>query len=212
MSKFNLVTDARLGQGAYSSNNSGNSATIDGWKPIEVVLTKGEKFSNTFGAQLYQKEGQYKVVFRGTEGNLADWAQNLKYGTFQWSDEFKDTVAFMAKAVVQIAGEKTGGDVGRAAKLFTTTGHSQGGFQAELAALMFGVKGTSLDGMGSTGVVAQFRAELNKAMQDNGAGDLVRTDAVLTLKNEDFLTRIYTAVGRLGVHAGVNDPQWLLAA
>jgi len=59
--------------------------------------------------------------------------------------------------VVQIAGEKTGGDVGRAAKLFTTTGHSQGGFQAELAALMFDVKCTSLDGMGATGVAAQFR-------------------------------------------------------
>ena len=211
MSNFNLLTDARLAKGTYSSNNQSNTDVIDGWRPIVVKLDPGQELSKTFGAQLYQKEGQYKVVFRGTEGNLADWAQNLKYGTFQWSDEFKDTVAFMAKAVVQVAKEQDK-TVQEAAKLFTTTGHSQGGFQAELAALMFGVKGTSLDGMGSTGVVAQFRAELNKAMQDNGAGDLVRTDAVLTLKNEDFLTRIYTAVGRLGVHAGVNDPQWLLAA
>lgn len=139
MSNFNLVTDARLSQGAYYSNNSSASSTIDGWRPKEVILKPGEKFSETFGAQLYEKDGQYKVVYRGTEGNLSDWAQNFKYGTFQWSDEFKDTVAFMAKAVMHVAREqdKTPAE---AAKLFTTTGHSQGGFEAELAALMFGVK------------------------------------------------------------------------
>lgn len=103
MSNFNLVTDARLSQAAYFCNNSGAAAAIDGWRPKEVILKPGEKFSETFGAQLYEKDGQYKVVYRGTEGNLADWAQNFKYGTFQWSDEFKDTVAFMAKAVAQIA-------------------------------------------------------------------------------------------------------------
>ncbi len=212
MSNFNLVTDARLAQGSYFSNNQSNTAVIDGWNPILVKLDPGQELSKTFGAQLYQKDGQYKVVFRGTEGNVSDWAQNLKYGTFQWSDEFKDTVAFMAKAVVQVANEKFGGRVEEAVQVFTTTGHSQGGFQAELAALMFGVKGTSLDGMGSTGVVAQFRTELNKAMQDNGAGDLIRTDEVLTLKNDDFLTRIYTAVGRLGVHTGETDGAWSWSA
>ena len=216
MSNFNLVTDARLADGSYRRNNSGGTATIDGWRPVQVRSSNGQPldpktFSSTFGAQLYEKDGKYKVVFRGTEGNMADWAQNLKYATFQMSDEFKDTVAFMAKAVVQIAKEQDK-TVQEAAKLFSTTSHRQGGFQAELAALMFGVKGTSLDGMGATGVVAQFRAELNKVMQDNGAASLVRTDEVLRLSPEEFLTRIYPAVGRLGVHAGVNDPQWLLAA
>ncbi|WP_297726269.1 Mbeg1-like protein [Limnohabitans sp. Rim8] len=207
MSNFNLVTDARLGQGSYSSNNQGNTAVIDGWKPV-YVDSKDTKFSTTFGAQLYQKDGQYKVVFRGTEGNMADWAQNLKYGSFQWSDEFKDTIAFMAKAVVQVAREEFRGDLELAKARFTTTGHSQGGFQAELAALLFGVKGTSLDGMGATGVAAQFRADLNKVMTDNGAGDLIRAGEKLTLTTEDFLTRIYTAVGRLGVHAGDTDGAW----
>ena len=56
MSNFNLVTDARLAQGSYFSNNQSNTAVIDGWKPVYV------------------------------------------YGTSKWSDEFKDTVAFMAKA------------------------------------------------------------------------------------------------------------------
>jgi hypothetical protein len=95
MSNFNLVTDARLAQGVYSSNNSGSTKVIDGWRPI-YVDPQDLKLSTTFGAQLYKNDaGQYKVVFRGTEGNLADWAQNLKYGTFQWSDEFKDTVALL---------------------------------------------------------------------------------------------------------------------
>jgi len=142
---------------------------------------------------------------------MADWAQNLKYGSFQWSDEFKDTIAFMAKAVVQVAKE-TRQSLKDAAQLFTTTGHSQGGFEAELAALLFGVKGTSLDGMGATGVAAQFRAELNKVMTDNGAGDLIRTGEKLTLTSEDYLTRIYTAVGRLGVHAGDTDGAWTWSA
>lgn len=206
MRNFNLATDAGLAQGSYSSNNQSNTQVIDGWRPV-YVDPEDVKFSPTFGAQLYEKDGQYKVVYRGTEGNLADWAQNFKYGTFQWSDEFKDAVAFMAKAVLQVAKEqdKTPAE---AAKLFTTTGHSQGGFQAELAALMFGIKGTSLDGMGATGVVAQFRAELNQVMQENGVGELIRTDAELTLKSEDYLTRIYTAVGRLGVHAGETDGAW----
>jgi hypothetical protein len=111
MSKFNLVTDARLANGSYSSNNQSNTAVIDGWRPVQILSPNGEplkanEFSKTFGAQLYEKDGQYKVVYRGTEGNLADWETNIKYGTFQWSDEFKDTVAFMAKAVVQVAREQ----------------------------------------------------------------------------------------------------------
>lgn len=38
MSNFNLVTDARLAQGVYSSNNSASTDAIDGWRPIYVDL------------------------------------------------------------------------------------------------------------------------------------------------------------------------------
>ena len=98
MSNFNFVTDARLANGSYTSNNTAITATIDGWKPVVVELKAGEKFSDTFGAQLYEKDGQYKVVYRGTEGNLEDWKQNGNYGQNAWSEEWGDTVAFMAKA------------------------------------------------------------------------------------------------------------------
>ena len=206
MEKFNLVTDALISQASYESNNRADTKIIDGWKPYQVVSPDGQpldpaNFSPTFGAQLYEKNGEYKVVFRGTEGNLADWAQNFKFGTFQWSAEFKDTVAFMAKAVVQVAKENRE-SLQEAVERFTTTGHSQGGFQAELAALMFGVKGTSLDGMGATGVVRQFRAALNQEMQDNGAGELVGE------YSPEFKTRIFSMVGRLGIHTGETDGAW----
>jgi len=144
MSDFNVVTDARLSAGAYRSNNQSGTPIIDDWRPVELEKPARYDFSETFGAQLYEKDGLYKVAFRGTEGNLPDWATNLKYGTFQWSDEFRDAVVFVAKAVVRIA-EQTSKPVEEAAKLLSTTGHSQGGFLSELAALMFAVKGTSLD-------------------------------------------------------------------
>lgn len=85
MSNFNFVTDAKLSNGTYdqiknakgdlepAANNPLNTKVIDGWNPILVKLRPGEKFSDTFGAQLYEKDGQYKVVYRGTEGNLEDW-------------------------------------------------------------------------------------------------------------------------------------------
>lgn len=188
MSNFNLATDARLSQGSYYSNNSGVSSIIDGWRPKEVILKPGEKFSETFGAQLYEKDGQYKVVFRGTEGNLADWAQNFKYGTFQWSDEFKDAVAFMAKAVMQVAKEqdKTPAE---AAKLFTTTGHSQGGFEAELVSKMFGLPGTSQDGpvaIAITGTAGYQAAKVGIQAKESWA--------VLNGAMPDFLVRWYALI------------------
>ena len=140
MSDFNFLTDSRLARDVYQPVRS----EIDGWKPVDVNNEDRYKYTETFRAQLYQKGDHYKVVYRGTEGNLADWATNFRYGLFQWSDEFRDTVVFMAKAVVQVAKENRSSPQ-EAAKLFTVTGHSQGGFEGELDALMFGVKGTSLD-------------------------------------------------------------------
>ncbi len=45
-------------------------------------------------------------------------------------------------------------------------------------------------------------------MEENGVSDLIRTDEKLSLNSTDFQTRIYTAVGRLGVHAGETDGAW----
>jgi hypothetical protein len=40
MSNFNFVTDARLAKGTYTSNNTTNTATIDGWM-FEVAIPWG---------------------------------------------------------------------------------------------------------------------------------------------------------------------------
>jgi hypothetical protein len=215
MSNFEFVTDAKLSNGTYdqiknasgvlvpATNNPLNTKVIDGWKPIEVLLKKGEKFSDTFGAQLYEKDGQYKVVYRGTEGNLEDWKQNGKYGQNAWSEEWGDTVAFMAKAIKQVADTKFSGDVELAKERFSTTGHSQGGFEAQLASILFGVKGTSLDGMGAVDMAKAWRTKLE---------DIMRKEEVDTLVGQaeptvgQFMTRVYTVVGALGTHAG--DTNW----
>ena len=203
MSNFNFVTDARLANGSYSSNNTANTATIDGWKPVVVELNPGEEFSKTFGAQLYEKDGQYKVVYRGTEGNLEDWKQNGKYGQNAWSEEWGDTVAFMAKAIKQVADTQFRGDVELAKERFTTTGHSQGGFEAQLASILFGVKGTSLDGMGAVDMAKAWRTKLEDIMKKEGVADLVGQAAPTV---DQFMTRVYTVVGTLGTHAG--DTNW----
>lgn len=199
MSNFNFVTDARLANGSYTSNNTANTATIDGWKPVVVELKAGEKFSDTFGAQLYEKDGQYKVVYRGTEGNLEDWKQNGKYGQNAWSEEWGDTVAFMAKAIKQVADKHFRGDVELAKERFTTTGHSQGGFEAQLASILFGVKGTSLDGMGAVDMAKEWRTKLEDIMKKEEVGALVGQAAPTS---NQFMTRVFTVVGTLGMQAG----------
>jgi len=149
MSSFNILTDARLSSAVYQSNNRAGTEVIDGWRPVLVNLNE-YSLSKTFGAQLYKNDatGQYKVVFRGTEANINDWLQNLKYGTFRFSDEFRDAVVFTARAVLQVAQER-GKSPSEVIELFTTTGHSQGGFLAQWISVLFNVKGTSLDGMGA---------------------------------------------------------------
>jgi hypothetical protein len=199
MSNFNFVTDARLSNAAYSSNNSANTATIDGWVPVLVTLDPGEEFSKTFGAQLYEKDGQYKVVYRGTEFNLEDWKQNGKYSLGAWSPEWADTISFMAKAIKQVADIRFRGDVGLAKASFTTTGHSQGGFEAQLAAIMFGIKGTSLDGMGASTMAAKWTTIFEDIMKKEGVGDLTGQAAPTA---DQFMTRVFTVVGTLGVQAG----------
>ena len=165
MSGFNLLTDARLSSAVYQSNNLAGTKVIDGWRPVFVNLNV-YSVSKTFGAQLYKNDatGQYKVVFRGTEGNIDDWLQNLKYGTFRFSDEFRDAAVFMARAVLQVAQER-GKSPSEVIELFTTTGHSQGGFLAQLVSVLFNVKGTSLDGMGAlAGSVARRDCRASSAV------------------------------------------------
>jgi hypothetical protein len=197
---FNFLTDARLSRGVYTSNNQNNTPVIDGWRPIAVNMI-GYTSTPTFGAQLYEKDGQYKIVYRGTEiTSGSDWLANLAYQRHVPNDEFNDVVVFAARAMVQVTPQ--GGSLLQTASRFTTTGHSQGGFEAELISILFGVKGTSLDGMGAAGYAASFRDAFNQIMREQGAGDLVGNHVI---DSNSFATRIYTVIGRIGIHAGDTD-------
>ena len=204
---FNFVLDAKLAQGSYKSNNKENTAVIDGWQPVAVDL-KGYQPPTTFGAQLYKgPDGQYKLAFRGTEGTFADWAHNGLWGANQWSPEWEATARFTAAALKQIA-EASGISVDAAGAFLSTTGHSQGGFEAELAARLFGLRGSSLDGMGSNGIYAAFHTRLGGIIASEYGQSIQAADYVLP--DADFTTRIYTAVGRLGGHSG--DTSYALQA
>lgn len=198
-----LLTQARLAQAVYNSSNRSDTATIDGWSPVWVD-TAGLTLSSTFGAQLYERDGYYTLAFRGTQSNLSDWAQNIRYGMFSWSDEFADTIKFAVRSMQQIA-QQTHSTLALVSDRFQTTGHSQGGFEAELASTLLGIPGSSFDGMGAHGVAQQFSQLFDGILKEMGAHGLVLHTPMAT---SDFLTRIYSVVGRLGLHTGVTENAW----
>ena len=92
------------------------------------------------------------------------------------------------KAIRQVADEK-GIDFKDAAKRFTVTGHSQGGFEAELVSKMFGLPGTSQDGPGASrmiGTAGYQAAKAAIAAQEPGA--------VLDGAMPAFVARQYTLI------------------
>lgn len=198
-----VLTQARLAQAVYNSHNRSDTAVIDGWAPV-WVNTAGLNLSPTFGAQLYEREGAYTLAFRGTQANLSDWAQNIRYGAFAWSDEFADTVKFAVRSMQQIA-EQTQSTLALVSDRFQTTGHSQGGFEAELASTLLGIPGVSFDGMGAAGVTQQFKQLFDSMLEDMNASQLAQHTPLST---SDFLTRIYSVVGRLGLHTGTVENAW----
>ena len=144
----NLVLDAKLSKAAYDSYNQNNTPTVDGWTPILLASAYfvPAKSDPAFGAQLYQKGDQFKVVYRGTQLNLADWANNPYIGGV-WQQEMSDTIRFAGGALKYVMDTQIVSlDVAR--EKVSVTGHSQGGFQSELAAKFYGLPGTSLDGPG----------------------------------------------------------------
>jgi hypothetical protein len=195
-----FYVDSLLAQGAYRSNNQSNTPVIAGWTPIKV-----DGFTATdpsFGAQLYEKNGLYKIVYRGTENNLPDWITNLKYGgNFLWSNEFEDTVVFATRALKQIADAENFPFPENVRHRFSTTGHSQGGFEAQLSSALLNIPGTSIDGMGTFGTIANFNARFDQILRNNG----VVTTPLGGYSDIDFVTRIYTAVGRIGIHKGSTE-------
>lgn len=83
-----LVLDAKLSKAVYNSYNQNNTPVIEGWKPVQLVekYFKPLNADPQFGAQLYEKDGQFKVVYRGTQPG--DWrrvaARNDRHHPLCW--------------------------------------------------------------------------------------------------------------------------------
>lgn len=201
----NLVLDAQLSKDSYSVNNA-SSGVVNGWTRVAVNRyeqpTTVESGAN-FAAQMYQgADGTYKIAFRGTENPLGQGDRAMNVGGIvggNWTPEMQQAMDFTAKAIRQVADENKW-SFDRAAKLFTVTGHSQGGFEAELAAKMFGLAGTSQDGPGASRLIGTTGYNAAKA-----AIQAQEPGAVLDGGMPEFVARQYTiAIGGLNDHiAGV---------
>lgn len=198
----NLVLDAQLSKDSYTFNNSG-SGSSNGWARIAVTRyvqpTTVESGSN-FAAQMYQgSDGTYKIAFRGTASltGKGDTTQNVDgIVAGKWTPETQQAMEFTTLAIQQVAREK-GESFAIAAKRFTVTGHSQGGFEAELVSKMFGLPGTSQDGPGASrmiGTAGYQTAKVAIAAQEPGA--------VLDGAMPDFVARQYTLI------VGESIPTW----
>jgi hypothetical protein len=204
-----LVLDAKLSQAAYSSYNQSNTPVIDGWRPIKLedAFFRPSQADQQFGAQLYEKDGLYKVVYRGTQPNAADWANNPAIGGI-WQQEMTDTIRFAGGALRYVM-EREGKSLDEARDSLQTTGHSQGGFQSELAAKFYGLSGTSLDGPGMAQFILHpnFSNSLRVEQRSAGLEDLQNAYLI-----GNFDVRIYTAVGRLMVHEPGTNVSYSLSA
>ena len=197
----NLLLDAQLSKDSYTFNNSGSGAS-NGWTRMRVTeykLPTTVETGSNFAAQMYQgADGTYKIAFRGTasltgEGDRIHNVDGIVAG--KWTSETQQAMEFTTLAIQQVAREK-GIEFKEAAKLFTVTGHSQGGFEAELVSKMFGLPGTSLDGPGASRMIGTEGYQAAKAaIQKQEPG------AVLDASMPDFTARLYTiAVGGLNPH------------
>jgi hypothetical protein len=105
---------------------------------------------------MYQRpDGNYTISYRGTAGHTqpGDIAQNrdaILKG--QWTPEMQQAVQFTLLAIRQVARERRI-DFVDAARLFTVTGHSQGGFEAEVMSKLYGLPGSSIDGPGAARLI-----------------------------------------------------------
>jgi Ca2+-binding RTX toxin-like protein/subtilisin-like proprotein convertase family protein len=199
MSDF--VTDAILSRDVYAVNNNGAGA-VNGWQR-QSVLGFMPSTSN-FAAQLYYNPitNQYKISYRGTASlnGQGDVAMNASIGLGRWSPEMTDGINFTQMALKQIQ-LLNGGSFDFARSLLSLTGHSQGGYEAQLNAGFFGLEGTSLDGPGAAAFVGlpTWNALKNEMRQTNPA-------LQLNYSMLNFDARQYTfIVGGINQHInGVN--------
>ena len=198
---INLVLDAQLSKDSYGVNNSG-TGTSEGWSRVRVAdykLPTSVETGSNFAAQLYQgPDGTYKIALRGTANPTAkgDVVMNVGgIGVGLWMPEMQQAMVFTTQAIQQIA-EARGESFEIAAKRFSVTGHSQGGFESELVAKMFGLPGSSQDGPGASRMIGSAGYKAAKAWIQ-----AQEPSAVLDGRMPSFVARQYTLiVGGVNTH------------
>lgn len=202
-----FLNDSLLSNDVYKSNNT-SGGNIEGFIRVKVEEYKSPTTVQTgsnFAAQMYQRsDGNYTISYRGTvshtqPGDIAQNREAILKG--QWTPEMQQAVKFTLLAIQQVADQK-GISFREAARLFTVTGHSQGGFEAEVMSKLYGLPGSSIDGPGA--------ARLIESEGYRKAVAWVRSqepDANLNGPMPEFWARQYTVtVGGLNSHiAGVKD-------
>ena len=216
-----LVLDSQLAKASYTTSNSGAGPATSGWAPVRVG-TFDESSAGNFAAQLFRgPDGRFKIAFRGTANPLAggDINSNVSLAVGNFNEEMRQALQFTELAIKQIMIEG-GLTLDQARIALSVTGHSQGGFEAQLVAKFWGLRGSSLDGPGAAQVL---NSEAYTAYSIETRTRLRADDAegrFANLQNEyslaDFRSRIFTFIGRTGVHAdGVTteySPLYNLAA
>lgn len=192
-----FLDDATLNKYSYTLNNSNAALNINGWQPIQVL--KFEQTSTNFAAQLFKSaDGTYKIAYRGTQSLVSSGDTVMNVGSIVanvWTQELTDSIKFTDIAIKQIMAE-TGKSYNDARGLLSVTGHSQGGFEAEVNAKFFGLKGTSLDGPGASAIsqTSDFTRLKDELRANN-------PDLQINYQIQDFVVRRYTfLVGGVNTH------------
>ena len=153
-----LVLEAKLARDVYGVNNTAGGS-VAGLTRIKVEKYEAPttiQSGSNFAAQAYARpDGTYTIAYRGTnnlfeQGDFIHNRDAILAG--KWTPEMQQAVEFTFAAIKQVAVEK-GIRFKDAAKLFSVTGHSQGAFEGEVMAKLFGLTGSSFDGPGAARLV-----------------------------------------------------------
>lgn len=196
-----LVLEAKLARDVYGVNNTAGGS-VAGLTRIKVQKYEAPttiQSGSNFAAQAYARpDGTYTIAYRGTNNPFGqgDSVQNLDaILAGKWTPEMQQAVEFTFAAIKQVALEK-GIRFKDAAKLFSVTGHSQGAFEGEVIAKLFGLTGSSFDGPGAARMVGS--PGYRDAIAWVRAQEL---DAELDGPMRAFTARQYTvAVGGMNAH------------
>ena len=185
MSK-SLLADSKLCKDSHLSNNV-DGGNVGDWIRIKVMQYKNNRYGAgaNFSAQLYRNSNnQYKIAYRGaaSSNGIESIKINSEIVAVLWTAEMAESSKFTYYAIKQIQKNECDLSFDQAVKKLEVTGYSQGGFEAEFNAQLFGLSGTSIDCSGARHVKktrgwletkAWIKSQEPKAKIDIGVRDFI---------------------------------------